>query len=131
MAESERSAKPFLRPRRSWALRFADAMRGIAVGVKGQPSCYVHLATGLAVVALAAALKVSYLEWCVLVVCIVMVLGAELLNGAIEQLARAVDECENARLRDSLDIASGAVLTVAAGAAITGGIIFLRHLWMM
>lgn len=131
MVEPQRSAKRFLRPRRTWTRRFGDALRGIAVGIKGQPSCYVHLVAGVAVVAIAAIMRVSHIEWCVLIVCIVMVLGAELLNGAIEHLAQAVDECENARLRDSLDIASGAVLTVAIGAAAVGGIIFIRHLGTM
>lgn len=103
-----------------WQLKFANALRGLAIGIRDQSSFYVHLSAAIVVIALATWLQVSHSEWLALIVCITIVFTAELLNTAIEHLARAITREENAVIRDALDIASGAVLVAAIGAAIVG-----------
>ena len=51
-------------------------------------------------------------------------MAAELFNSAIERLAREVDREHNPNVGVALDIASGAVLVAAVGAAIVGSLIF-------
>ena len=109
--------------RGSWYRKFANAFRGIVVGTRDQSSFDVHLIVALAVVAAAWYLGVSRIEWCVLLLCIVAVLAAELFNSAFEQLAKAVTEEEHPRIRDALDVCSGAVLVASIGAAAVGAII--------
>jgi diacylglycerol kinase (ATP) len=116
---------------RSWMKKFADALRGIAAGMRGQSSFGVHLVMAAAVAALAAALRVSLLEWCVLLLCIAAVLAAELFNSAIERLAREIDRQHNPNVGAALDIASGAVLVAAVGSAIVGSLIFGYRLAML
>ncbi|MCI0360517.1 MAG: diacylglycerol kinase [Planctomycetaceae bacterium] len=111
-------------PRRSWFEKFADAFRGIGAGMRGQGSFRVHLGMAVAVVALARILRVNLVEWCLLILCIAAVLAAELFNSAIERLAREVDREHNPNVGAALDIASGAVLLAALGAAIVGCLIF-------
>jgi diacylglycerol kinase (ATP) len=111
-------------PQRGWMKKFADAFRGIALGTRGQSSFRVHLAAAGAVVALAAGLRVALLEWCLLLLCIIAVLAAELFNSSIERLAQEVDRQHNPRVGAALDIASGAVLVAALGAALVGALIF-------
>ena len=113
------------RRRQSWRERFAVAGRGIIVAIRTEVSFYVHLLAAAAVVVFATLQDVSRLEWCLLVICIGMVLGAELLNTAIERLARAVTDKENPHIRDALDIASGAVLIMALFAAVVGTIVLI------
>ncbi len=103
-----------------WKQKFACALRGLAVGIRGQNSFAIHFLATLAVVAMATWLQVSRGDWLVLVVCITIVLAAELFNSAIEHLARAITREENPEIRDALDIASGAVLVAATGAAVVG-----------
>lgn len=98
------------------------------MGVRGESSCLVHGIATVLVVAAAAWLRMGLVEWSLLLLCIAIVWSAELMNGAIERLARAVDECENAKIRDALDIASGAVSVAALGAAIVGVLIFGNRL---
>jgi diacylglycerol kinase len=50
-------------------------------------------------------------------------------NSSIERLAKAIDCGYNAHLRDALDIAAGAVLTAAIGAASIGVVILGRLIW--
>jgi len=103
-----------------WRQKFACALRGLAVGVRGQPSFCVHFPIAIGVVALATWLQVSQAEWLALILCITIVFSAELFNSAIEHLARAITRKENPEIRDALDIASGAVLVVALGAGVVG-----------
>jgi diacylglycerol kinase len=107
---------------------FAVAAAGMVRAMRTERNFVIHLLAALAVVVAAAALGVSRLEWCILILCIAVVLAAELFNTAIEHLARAITEDENDEIRDALDIASGAVLTVAIGAAVVGVLILLGSL---
>lgn len=119
-------------PERSWIEKFRDAFRGIKLGVRGQGSFFVHLFFAAAVILAAAVLKVTYVEWCLLILCITVVLGAEMFNSALEWFARAVAERrQDADLGGALDIGSAAVLVASAGAAIVGAIIFGRYLGTM
>jgi len=114
--------------RRSWAHKFSDAFRGLSRAVRSQSSFAVHLAVAAVVVALAAALQVSAVEWCLLVGAIAVVLAAEIFNSAVESLARALGPAWNPRVRDALDMASAAVLVAACGAAVVGLIVFCSRL---
>ena len=88
----------------------------------------VHLAAAAAVVGAAIALDASRLEACLLVLCITVVLGAELFNTAIEQLARAITRDHSEQVRDALDTSSGAVLLTAIGAAVVGLLVLAYRL---
>ncbi|MEI6239503.1 MAG: diacylglycerol kinase [Planctomycetia bacterium] len=110
--------------RRTWVRKFADAFRGLSRAVRSQSSFAVHLAVAALVVALAAALRVSAAEWCLLAGAIAVVLAAEIFNTALESLARAFGPDRNPRIRDALDMASAAVLVAAGGAAVIGAIVF-------
>ncbi|MBI3837913.1 MAG: diacylglycerol kinase family protein [Planctomycetia bacterium] len=119
----------FIDPRhRSWPRKFRRAARGLGWGLRTERNFSVHLVVAAAVVAAAIALDASRLEWCMLVLCVAVVLGAELFNTAIEQLARAVTRDHNEHVRDALDTSSGAVLLTAIGAAIVGSLVFVYRL---
>ena len=72
------------------------------------------------VLTLAIALQPSRVEWRLLILCVAMVLSAEMFNSCIERLAKAVDRKMNPLVGDALDIASAAVLITAIGAAAVG-----------
>ncbi len=113
---------------RSWPRKFRDAFCGIAIGVRGQASFGVHLVCAVGVLVAATLLRASLTEWCLLVLCITVVLSAEMFNSALEYLAKAIDRRENELLAAALDIASAAVLLAALGAAVVGAIVFLMRL---
>ena len=117
--------------KRTWAAKFGDAFRGVRLGMAGELSFLAHGVVTVAVVFAAASLRVSQTEWCLLTLCIVGVLVAEMFNSAIEMLAKAVDEEQNPVLGAALDIASGAVLVAAMGAVTVGVIVFVPYLWQL
>jgi diacylglycerol kinase (ATP) len=62
-----------------------------------------------------------------LVLCITVVQAAELFNSALECLAKAIDTNHNPHIADALDLAGGAVLVTAIGAATVGAIVFVAR----
>jgi len=112
---------------RTWYQKFRCAFRGIRLGIHGQSSFIVHFAAAGLAIGTAAWLRIEKTEWCLLMMCITIVLTAEMFNSALEHLARAVDRSENRYIGSALDIGSAAVLTASVGASITGFTIFIAR----
>jgi diacylglycerol kinase len=113
----------------TWASKFANAFNGIVIGTRGQNSFLVHAVAVAAVSSVSAWFGVSTIEWCVLLLCIALVVTAEYLNTAVETLAKAVTEDHNELVGAALDIAAGAVLIASAIAALIGALILTPYLW--
>ena len=109
--------------RRGWPAKFKYAFAGLLAGIRGQSSFFVHLLMTGAVIVAAALLKVDLIEWGLLVLCTAIVLAAECFNSALEQMAKSVTDQHDEQIGTALDIASGAVLVAAIGAAIVGAIV--------
>ena len=109
---------------RPWKQKFADAFRGMREGIRGQSSFVVHFFIALAVLAAAAMLHMGAAEWGLLLVCITVVLAAEMFNSALEATARAIGSERSPHLRDALDMASAAVLIAAIGSLAVGLAVF-------
>jgi len=114
--------------RRPWREKFRDAFRGLKFGVRGHSSFFVHFFVAALVIAAAFALGVSFEEWCILFLCIGMVMTAELFNSAIEVLHRGFDADTRERNWRALDIGAGAVLMASITAATIGTLILGKHL---
>ena len=112
------SGRPFAA--RSWSVKFAVAFRGLFRALRSQSSFGVHLPMALLVVTAAAILQATAVEWGVLLLAIGIVLVAEMFNTALESLAKALQTGPHPRVRDALDIASGAVLMASLLAAAIG-----------
>lgn len=106
-----------------WTEKFRHALGGMATASRRDPSFRIHLPAAAAVVVAAAALDVETWQWCVLVLCIAMVIAAELFNTAIEILVRRLHPERHDQVGQALDIAAAAVLIVSLGAATVGMIV--------
>lgn len=114
-------------PERSWPDKFRDAFRGVKEGVRGQSSFFVHFFAAAVVLAAGVVLGINQVEWCLLVLCITAVLTTEMLNSALESMAKAITGESDPHLGNSLDIGSAAVLMASIGAATVGAVIFGRR----
>ena len=110
-----------------WIKKFALAWRGIREGIDGQTSFYVHFPMAIAVWVAAAFLRCEFWQWVALSLCIAMVLSLELMNSAIEYLARGLCREHNEEVGRALDIASGAVLLASVFAAAIGAAILIAR----
>jgi diacylglycerol kinase len=114
-----------MRQPRSWRTKFGDAFKGLKHGIRGHSSFFVHFFIAAVVLATALALGCTVYDWAILLLCIGLVLMAELFNSAIETLFRGQDERVKNRNHRALDIAAGAVLLASITAATVGLVILL------
>jgi diacylglycerol kinase len=112
-----------VRPVRTWLQMFRDSLRGVKVAIRGEVNFFVHLFIAVMAAVAGAIVELSDERWCLYILCVTIVLSAEMFNTAIEHLARAVTREQLPEVRDALDIASGAVLVAALGAAFVGVLI--------
>jgi diacylglycerol kinase len=113
---------------RWFVARFAFAARGFRLAVR-QPNLRIMLVIAGVVVVLAAVLDVSTGSWAILLLCIGTVVGAELLNSALETLADRVEPEDDPAIRDTKDIAAAAVLVVSVIAAVTGVVVLWPYVF--
>lgn len=120
---------------RAWPQKFADAARGMWWSIRGGSSFRVHLFCAAAALATAWVLGLSRDGWCLVLLCITLVISAEIFNSALEAMARSIDTSHNPDLKNALDAGSGAVLFAALGAVSIGTLLFghrlgeLLHWW--
>lgn len=113
------------RPPLGWYGKFKVAFRGLYFGIAGQSSFVVHFIAMALVIVSAIILKLDVLSWCILLLCIGLVITAELFNSAVETLFRGLPSDVQDRSWKALDIAAGAVLCACMIAAIVGCIVLV------
>lgn len=104
------------------------ALEGIAVMLKSQHNAWVELAATLVVTAAGWLFGVTTVEWCLLILVMMVVWVAEALNTAIEFLCDVASPDFHPLVKKSKDVAAGAVLLSVVGAAVVGAIIFLPYM---
>jgi len=108
---------------------FKYALKGVRLLFQSETNAKIHLAFTILVIAGGLFFSVSLTEWCLLVLAIVMVLCAEGMNTAVEYLTDLVSPDFHELAGKTKDVAAGAVLITAIGAAIVGCVIFLPKIW--
>jgi len=110
---------------------FQVAIRGILVAVKSEWNLRFHLFAAFLVVLFGYLLQVNISDWAILLICIAIVISAELFNTAIEYICDILRDKYKLAYegsRDIRDISAGAVLVSSFIAAIVGILIFGKYL---
>jgi len=107
------------------AKSFTHAFRGIGILVKSTHNFLIHIFVAIIVVILGFILKISYIEWLLIIFAIGFVMVTEAINTAIEIDIDLTSPNFHPYARDTKDVAAGAVLISALVACIIGLIIFL------
>ncbi|MDX1680326.1 MAG: diacylglycerol kinase family protein [Akkermansiaceae bacterium] len=118
--------KPFSVAARLRSFGYASA--GLWRVLRHEHNAWVHAVATVAVVVAGFVLKVSAADWRWLVVAMVAVWVAECFNTALECLANAVSPDTHPLIKAAKDIAAGAVLITAIGAAVIGVLVFWPYL---
>ncbi len=107
---------------------FGYAGKGILVLFRTQANAQIHLLAIVLISALGVYLKLAALEWCVIAICIAIVLLAEALNTALEFLVDLVSPEYNPLAGKVKDVAAGGVLLSVIGCGVAWGIIYIPKL---
>ncbi|NLO28734.1 MAG: diacylglycerol kinase family protein, partial [Actinobacteria bacterium] len=85
---------------------FNNAFQGIVYAVRHQRNMRVHLAVGVVVLIVSLLLDLSKLELAAVLMAIAFVLGAELINSAVEQVVDLLTDEFDPRAKAAKDLAA-------------------------
>jgi diacylglycerol kinase (ATP) len=105
------------------------AIEGILYAVRNQKHMRNHFLAALGILGAVLFLRVSSLEFILLVISVSFVLFAELINTAIELCVDLVSPDYHPIAKAAKDVAAGAVLAAAIGATVMGYLILSRYIF--
>ncbi|WP_042478244.1 diacylglycerol kinase family protein [Bacillus ndiopicus] len=108
---------------RKFLRSFVYAFQGIVTATKEQNMRF-HLASACIVMIAGFLTGLTSIEWLAIVIVIILVIGAEMINSAIERVVDLATTEFHPLAKAAKDIAAGAVLVFAVGSVIIGVLIF-------
>lgn len=114
----------------SFALRLRFALHGIGHALRTEHSVQLQAGAFVAALVVLAVLRPPAVWWALTVLASALVVAAELLNTALEELADHLNPQAHPRIRLVKDCAAGAVLVAVLGAlgvALAFALQLLRH----
>lgn len=108
---------------------FGYAFRGIGLFFRDTPHAQIHLLAVVLITGLGLGLGLSPTEWCLIIVCMGIVMVTEALNSALEYLTDLASPDFHPLAGKAKDVAAGAVLLGVIFTGIVWGIIFLPKIW--
>ncbi|HKZ39160.1 MAG TPA: diacylglycerol kinase family protein [Chryseolinea sp.] len=113
---------------REFLKSFIYALHGIWSGIADQRNLKFQLAVAIVVVGAGFYLSIRPIDWCIILMCISLVISLELINTAVENLVDLVTLERKPLAGKIKDIAAGAVLIASAISVIIGVIVFRKYL---
>ena len=107
---------------------FGYAWKGIRCCVGKEQNLSFHLIVTVLTIIAGFLLDITRTDWMIVILCIGVVIAAELFNTAIEKLVDLVSPERHPIAGQVKDIAAGAVLVCAATAAIIGLVVVIPYL---
>lgn len=115
-------------PLRKWIRSANYAIEGILHSAKTQRHLRYHFYSAAAVLLLSYVLGISRMEFIIISLAVILVLAAEMLNSSIEAVVDLISPEYTEKARIAKDIAAGAVMITAFGAALLGYMILFPYL---
>ena len=110
---------------------FGYAIEGFRTAVATERNIKVQLLVGVLAVVAGVVLKIDALSWVLVLLCIGLVLFAELVNTSIEAIVDLDTQDLHPLAKRAKDIAAASVFTLSITAAVVGIIVFARALGML
>lgn len=107
---------------------FSYAIRGIVVMLRSQQNAWIHACATVAACFAGLLFGLSRSEWCWIVLALLAVWTAEAFNTALEFLTDVAAPEFHPTAGHAKDVAAGAVLIAAIGAAVIGVLVLGPHL---
>ncbi|WP_298300764.1 diacylglycerol kinase family protein [Hydrotalea sp.] len=110
---------------RSFLKSVKQAMKGILMFFRHERNAKIQGCIAIITIALSVWLHISGIEWVLVLLCIALVIGLEMLNTAIEKIGNQLTTDLHPDIKIIKDVSAGAVLWSSICSAIIGGIIFI------
>jgi undecaprenol kinase len=104
---------------------FRNALVGIQTAYRTQKNLRIHLLVSLFVIIAAFILEVTYTDWFILILTIMLVIISEIFNTALEFTVDLFSPDFNQQAKKAKDISAAGVLVTSLFAVLIGILIFL------
>ena len=121
---SERDHPTFIRS-------FRYALEGFITAVTTERNINVQLCVGAAAVVAGLVIGIDAISWALIVLCIGIVLFAELVNTALEAVVDLATQDLHPLAKRAKDIAAASVFVLSLTAAVVGILVFARALGLL
>ena len=108
---------------------FVFAFSGLQTVWREERNFRIEFFIGLIVVVFMFIYNFSFIEWCLVILSTVFVLGAEIINTAMEDLCNKIEPNQDPAIGKIKDIMSAFVLVSTLGAVVVGVIVFYHHFY--
>ena len=112
-------------------LSFKYAFEGFKVVFKSEHNAWIHIGLSFVAVALGFFLEISQGEWIAVILCIGLVISAEIFNTAIEHIANFIQPNQDIKIKHIKDLGAAGVFLIALSSLIVGLIIFLPPIFAL
>lgn len=109
-------------------ISFKNAIAGLKWAATTQPNFRVHLLLSFLAIGIGMYVGLSYIEWVIIVLTIVLGLTGEMINTSIEAATDLITTEWKKEAKIAKDVSAGMMLTVALGALSVAALIFLPKL---
>lgn len=110
---------------------FGYAIEGFRTAVATERNIKVQLLVGVLAIVAGVVFRIDALSWVLVLLCIGLVLFAELVNTSIEAIVDLATQDLHPLAKRAKDIAAASVFTLSITAAVVGIIVFARALGML
>jgi diacylglycerol kinase (ATP) len=107
---------------------FKNAFTGLVYALSTQKNIQIHLMATLLVIIFSLLLKITTVEFSIILLCIAIVWITEIMNTAIETVVNLCSPNYHDLARISKDLAAAAVLVSAVASAAIGFVILTPHI---
>jgi len=114
-------------PLRAWLKSANHAIEGVLYGARTQKHLRYHFFSAAAVLFFSYMVGVSKAELVIIALAVILVLAAEMMNSAIEAVVDILSPDYSEKAKVAKDIAAGAVLITAFGAAVLGYVVLFPY----
>lgn len=97
--------------------KFLDAFNGLKIALSHK-AVVIQIVLGIMAIIGGIIIKLDYYEWLAFIICIVLVVFAEIFNTAIEKIGDYFNTEKDEKIRTIKDLSSAAVLVSAIGALV-------------
>ncbi len=121
--------EPEVKKPKNWVDSLGFCVEGIIHGFRTEKHIRYHFTTAIVALIVSLIFKLPAFEFALLAVSIVMLLFAEMVNTALEEVVNLVEEKYNVKAKNAKDLSAGAVLVSSAALMIVVFIIFFKYLF--
>lgn len=106
-------------------ISFKNAFSGFFWAIKSQPNYKIHFILSFIAMVLGFYLNISYLEWLVIILLIIIGLLIETVNTAFEVTTDCIDTRWREDIKIAKDVSAASMLVFSIGASILAVVIFI------